>query len=53
MKQKISVVLVRTAWNGAEDVWKEHKIVEIEVDNPCLDYESSAKWHVAGELEQE
>ena len=29
MKQKIKVVLARSAWDGGETAWKEHKIVEI------------------------
>ena len=44
MKQKIKVVLARSAWDGAETVWKEHKIVEIEVDSIDMG------WHVVGEM---
>ena len=52
MKQKISVILARTNWDGATTAWKEHKIIEIEVDNPELGLCDEAKWHVVGEIEQ-
>ena len=36
MKQKISVVLARTNWDGATTAWQEHKIVETdEVMQDC------------------
>ena len=52
MKQKISVVLARTNWDGATTAWQEHKIVEIEVDNQELGLCNEAKWHIVGEIEQ-
>lgn len=52
MKQKISVILARTNWDGEITAWKEHKIIEIEVDNPESELCDEAKWHVVGEIEQ-
>ena len=53
MKQKISVVLARTNWDGNTNSWQEHKIVKIEVDNPEHGLHPEATWHVTGELVQE
>ena len=50
MKQKIKVVLARSSWDGAYNSWSEHRVVEIEVDNPELDREKGAAWHVVGEM---
>ena len=52
MKQKISVILARTNWDGEITARKEHKIIEIEVDNPESELCDEAKWHVVGEIEQ-
>lgn len=50
MKQKIKVVLARSAWDDEETAWKEHKIVEIEVDNIDMGCTGNLAWHVIGEM---
>ena len=50
MKQKIKVVLARSAWDSAETVWKEHKIVEIEVNGIDMECAGDLGWHVVGEM---
>ena len=53
MKQKIKVVLARSAWDGGETSWKEHKVVEIEVDNVDMGCAENLEWHVVGEIQKE
>lgn len=53
MKQKITVVLSRTRWEGDYNIWTEHKTVDIEIYNPELGKNDYARWHVVGELQQE
>lgn len=51
MKQKIKVVLARTVCDPL-NTWAEHKVIEIEVDNPELKRDEMFRYHVVGEIQQ-
>ena len=51
MKQKIKVVLARTVCDPL-NTWSEHKVIEIEVDNPELKRDEMFRYHVVGEIQQ-